>query len=387
VLAKTDNRRPRLPGLDIRPGSVREARSAAGLSLAAIAGQDLSRTAIHLIETGRSRPSLRTLQLIAERTGKPLSFFGVGAPKTEQSQRDPRIGDLEALYLGERFDAARKLAEAILADAHGEQDRAQAAFELGRIEFRLNHGDAALTSLRAALSGFTASGDAWMVVETKLWLAKTLFVLESPEALALAQEALHECRQLQPVPIATEVKLLENIAAIQVARHEWQDAIHSYETAIEAAGSLRDLSDLRQMYDNLSIAYQEIGNFDRAAECSRKALALWEVDRDRLALARLENNYGMVLLKQGRLGSAQEHLTKALQLCDELHVEYGRAHVLLSLGELAMSRHADDEAAAHFSEALGIAAGLGERVSEGRVATGADVQGLSHHPSGDTLSS
>lgn len=68
-------RRGRPPGVDIRPGSVREARTEAVLSLAKVAGGELSAMAIHHIEAGRCRQSIATLELVAARTGQPRSFF------------------------------------------------------------------------------------------------------------------------------------------------------------------------------------------------------------------------------------------------------------------------------------------------------------------------
>lgn len=68
-------RKGRRRGVDVIPGSVRAARAEAGLSLADIAGRSVTRTAIWYIEQGRVRPSLETLGLIAERTGKPVEFF------------------------------------------------------------------------------------------------------------------------------------------------------------------------------------------------------------------------------------------------------------------------------------------------------------------------
>ena len=47
----------------------------AGLSLAQVAGDEVSRTFIHFVEQGRSRPSQSVLSLIARRTGKPVSYF------------------------------------------------------------------------------------------------------------------------------------------------------------------------------------------------------------------------------------------------------------------------------------------------------------------------
>jgi transcriptional regulator with XRE-family HTH domain len=67
--------RGRRKGVAIREGSVAQARSEAGLSLAEVAGGRVSRTAIHLIERGLARPSMETLKLIARQTSKPLSFF------------------------------------------------------------------------------------------------------------------------------------------------------------------------------------------------------------------------------------------------------------------------------------------------------------------------
>src|SRR5437660_11547062 len=94
--------RPPLPGrvaaragVEIRSGSVKEARSAKGLTLAQLGGSELTRAAVHRIETGRSRPSIRSLSLIAERTDRPLSFFLAGSSR-EQSTPEVELGRLAA---------------------------------------------------------------------------------------------------------------------------------------------------------------------------------------------------------------------------------------------------------------------------------------------------
>jgi len=68
-------RRVRAKGIDVDPARVREARLEAGLSLAGLAGDDISRTMVHFIEHGKSRPSRRVLEMIATRTGKPVGYF------------------------------------------------------------------------------------------------------------------------------------------------------------------------------------------------------------------------------------------------------------------------------------------------------------------------
>src|SRR5437588_6860591 len=62
-------------GIDVIPERVRAARQEAGLSLAQLADGVVTPVAIHLVETGKSRPSAGTLMHIANRTGKHLGYF------------------------------------------------------------------------------------------------------------------------------------------------------------------------------------------------------------------------------------------------------------------------------------------------------------------------
>src|SRR6266568_4101968 len=66
------------PGISIVPGRVRQARVDSGLSLADLAGAEVSRAFIHQLEQGLARPSLQVLELIAQRTGRSIAFFTSG---------------------------------------------------------------------------------------------------------------------------------------------------------------------------------------------------------------------------------------------------------------------------------------------------------------------
>jgi len=77
----------------VDPERVRQARVDAGLSLAQLAGDDVSRTFLHFVEHGRSRPSRHVLALIARRTGKPMSYFISQPPRDTQPTTD-LTGDL-----------------------------------------------------------------------------------------------------------------------------------------------------------------------------------------------------------------------------------------------------------------------------------------------------
>ncbi len=90
----------RRKGIPIRPGSVARARSDSGLTLAQVAGNVVSRTAIHLIEKGRVLPSIETLMLIARQTNRPLSFF-VEDPESPTPLRKRKRIQTATLYLSQ----------------------------------------------------------------------------------------------------------------------------------------------------------------------------------------------------------------------------------------------------------------------------------------------
>ena len=68
-------RRTRGVGIPVNPERIREARLAAGLTLAELGGGEVSRTFIHQLEKGVSRPSADVLELISRKTGKPVRYF------------------------------------------------------------------------------------------------------------------------------------------------------------------------------------------------------------------------------------------------------------------------------------------------------------------------
>ena len=354
--------------MDVRPGSVRQARLEAGLTLEQVAQGEVSRAAIHLVETGKARPSMRTLEHIAQRTGKPIAFFledGGGAPRrrVRGSATDPGLDHLEQLAVGGEWRALRDTAYGMLLPARGANEEALVRYYLGLAQVELKDAEGALDNFRRARTLFQEVGDRWMVVECMDGEAGGLYMLERREALELAEAALRECRKLNPVPLSTEVRILGHIGAIQLTHHQWAKAVAFYEEAVRAAGALRDLSRLARMYNDLSVAYQEMGNLTRAASYSHKALALYGMQQDHKSMALTENNLGLVLMKQGDLEAAERHISGSLAIFDQLQVERGKSHVLLSMGELYLHREAFAQAKDYITQALELAQRLGESMT------------------------
>jgi tetratricopeptide (TPR) repeat protein len=328
----------RLPGVEVRPGSIKQARQDAGLSLSQVAANDISRTAIHLAETGKTRPTMPTIELIASRTGKPVDFFleSEGNDLGRRTQATPVIERLRALAATERFEEIRSLVEAADLQAVGRIDRALVLFYLAQAQVRLGDPRAALEQARQIMPTFSEAGDHRMVVECVDLESAALCELEDASALDTAERGLAMCRSLEPPDRRLEARLLGRLGAIHVARHEWPQAIESYQQAIDAADELKDLSRLGKMHSDLSIAYERLGDLPRAHDHSRRAVVIHELLQDRLSVARAENNLGLVLMKEGDMEGAREHLNRSLRICEEAGIEVGATHVLLSLAELEL---------------------------------------------------
>src|ERR1700737_1470553 len=117
--------RRRLPGVTIKPGSVKQARQEAGLSLAQVGKGRVTAPAIYLIETGRTRPSLPTLEHIAARTGKPVEFF-LADPGGTTDETQAALADLQSMVADGRYNEAIELGRSLL-------NLGTSAYRLGRI--------------------------------------------------------------------------------------------------------------------------------------------------------------------------------------------------------------------------------------------------------------
>jgi tetratricopeptide (TPR) repeat protein/DNA-binding XRE family transcriptional regulator len=356
--------RGRRKGIPVREGSVRQARKEAHLSLAQVAGQMVSRTAIHLIETGRSRPSLETLEQIARQTHKPVEFFLLspdGAPELTKRRRD--LGELDRLTLMRDFQGVIDMGLTVLDKERGDEDTALVRFYLGQAYCRLVRPTDALKHLPMAREAFERVGDEWMAVDALDWEASARGLMEDPRAILLAGEALERCRRLNPKPPQTEARILGHIANMHVVAHAWAQAVGYYEAAVEAAGAMKDLLQLAKMHHGLGTAYQRMQQPTKARQQFDRALALYSIESDLSAVYRLENDLGDLLLHQGQLDAAEQHLRSALAGSTAIQMDRrGRGYILANLGEVSLRRGDLDQARQQLVEALDAGTVIGEQV-------------------------
>src|ERR1700704_4458502 len=157
----TSGRRGRRKGVEIKAGTARQARLEAGLSLGQVAGTEISRTAIYFVETGKAKPSMETLKLIASRTGRPLDFF-LSRPSTMEARSSAGTLEIERLIVTGEHTEALGLAEAHLGVERDPEIAARIKFLMATAHLRLAQPVPARRLASSARAYFELAGDLLM---------------------------------------------------------------------------------------------------------------------------------------------------------------------------------------------------------------------------------
>ena len=355
----TSGRRGRRRGVEIKPGTVKQARAEAGLSLAQVAGTELSRTAIYFVETGKAKPSMETLQLIASRTGRPLDYF-LSKQTTRETRSTAGTEEIERLIVTGDAAGALTKAEQVLEAEQDADVAARVKFLMSTAHLRLAQPVPARRLASSARAYFELAGDLLMAAECLGSEAQAAHLVHDPGAQALAEGALATVRALNPPAPVTEARLLAILGSVHIGNRNWQSAIDAFELAIAAGDVVQDLRRLALDFSNLSVAHLELGRFNEAARYAHRAIAIHETLSDRVSLARSENDLGMLLLRQGNAAEAQGHIERALKLFEEAGVEAQRANLLMSMCELHWLRNDLDAAETWARQALEMATTVDE---------------------------
>ena len=253
-------------------------------------------------------------------------------PRSQQNLE--LLAKLESLGNAGSFADVIELGESISARSGSAYFRGKVQLRLAQAYLHRGKPHLAKAPLAKAKRQFAAIGDAEMIVECMALEASVACTEQRPDALDLASEALRACRSLRPVPNALELAILSSVASSQVLVGQKADAIRTFEEAIARADPVVDMRRLAKLLGNAGIAYRELGELQKAINCSTRAVALFETLRDDASLAREENNLGCYLISCGALSGARSHLERSAHLFELTNLQVGRGLMLLSLCEL-----------------------------------------------------
>lgn len=334
---------------------------------------------MHLIETGKVRPSARSLQIIARRLGVSAQSFQLTTPGDPRAEEG--VAELERLCEWQRYSEVVDLAPELLARDLSIQEQGVTRLTMGRALMHLGRLDQALYQLRRSRRAFEAENDAWSAAEARDWEAATLYLKEDPRAVTTAEDALRRYRLVETRRPEVEARMLEHLATFLLRESDFVQAHERYDEALRVAGPVLNMLRLGHIYLGLSRCQLSLGDLKRAIELASRAVALYAVENDlrpvpaRTDLPRAENDLGMLLIRNGQLDRAEELFQAALQHLEESGAERLRSYFLLSVAELRQAQHRSAEALELVGEAIDVAVRLDEQIA---VATAYEQLGQLH---------
>jgi tetratricopeptide (TPR) repeat protein len=325
---------PDLPAGPTLGERVRGLRTARGLTQAELAGDRFTKEYVSQIERGKTRPTVQTLDWLAERLQVDRHFLETGASAAELSRVEGVIAQAEAaiesnayedavgllsglalpspelrvrallaeswarMYLGEVREALELVEEAreiVATPRFGDVDRAEVLYRLGCCRYKLS-------SVSTALALYT-------------------------EALKLADDSGLPCDRLR-------AHVLEWRSRCYRRQRDYEAAREDIELALELAQGLGDAATVAHVYFQASLVADRQGQYVRARSYAERAKAIYEEISDRQSVGRLLNNLGGLTFLLGKPQAAKKYLKSAFAQALEVGSTGDAAQAIASLAQV-----------------------------------------------------
>lgn len=330
---------------------IRAARQRKGFTLAQTGGEELSRSFLSLVESGRSRISLRALAIVADRLDIPIGHF----LEDEDSRRAAELA-LDYAEIELEKGNAKQCIRTLDQNKSALQREARAAWLRGRALIKLSDFEPAAAALHAALELARSDSDSTLTAEILHSLAGSLYASHKyEEALACAREGLQLALQDPRYP-ALQARLYTGIGHILYVQNQLEDAITHYDRARELYGSLYDLGNVGAVFSGMSIARRKQGNLAGALQYSGQSVAAFRLKRDWRQVARELNNMATRHRDLGNLESAEETATESIERAEGLGAEDIEALARSTLASIYLRQGRLEEAEAEARRAEELAA-------------------------------
>ncbi len=286
---------------------IRAARRERGLSQSTLAGEELTKGFISQVESGLVRPSLRSLQILANRLGKPLDYF-LGDETLASSKRVTfhRLGAQAAAERGD-WDVVRSESASVLERSPEPRERARILSLLAGADLAAGNAEAAFAHIAEALTIVDPATDAAEVAGL-LYRRGTAYA--ELGQLGAATEAFESARtvieQNEVIDARLRSRVLVALGTMYRRLNRTAKAMATYEAALSLATRSSEVRLAARSYMGVAAALYDSAEYGGAIANYERALSLWErlADTD-FELNALQSLAG-VHFENGSYGQARE---------------------------------------------------------------------------------
>ncbi len=277
---------------------IKNARVAAGMTQAQVAGDDVTTAYISRIEDGQRRPEAQLLERMAGRMKSSLEELLFGVTRDEALEFQVALDQAELELVSGNPGAALAGADALAVSAGA---KCTPEFHRSLRELRafaleaLGDLDGAIVVLEELTTEPTADAR-WL----KLLIALSRCYRDAGDfsrAISVGEQVSETIDRLEIAGLTEAIQLSITVAAAYLLRGEPGHAMRICKKAIADAEKYDSPVARASAYWNASVIESRAGSLDNALELGRKAIAIFEASDDARNLARLRGEYASILLK------------------------------------------------------------------------------------------
>ena len=343
---------------------IRKARQELGISLSALAGKDFSRSFLNQIELGTARPSVRNLQIIAERLNRPLEYF---LQDHELSATAIELALTEAetcLRRGDGPGAQHLIARLVERQNLSHEIRVRVDLIQAEAFIRQGAADESIPILQRAIAVGEARRWYQLLVELYDRMGSSHYLLRRPvEAARWFEKALATYESGGVSDPLLKSRVLGHRANVLYVSGHPHEAIAAYKAAIGTAEGLVDMQGLAGMYEGLAMSFHKAGQPDRALTYAQRSLRLYETLQDIRMSAQLRNNMANILLEHGDAAEAEALFVAGAEQLRGVGDTELLPHLIAGAAEAALERGDPGAAASRLTVALKAAASSNDRIA------------------------
>src|ERR671937_2541392 len=328
---------------------IRSLRTAKGLTQAQLADPLYTKAYISMLESGRTRASMKALEHIAGVLGvSPADLLG-GAP----APAAPQYVLLEARRLVEQG-----LGREAIPLLDGLEEGLTAQDQLVRLRY-----------LAAAYNTVGQPKQAFPLIERAQRMAELLGDIDEQvrvkgvlagaysrtyayeDAVRLFKECVQACEDCTINDPAFHFRRLVDLAIMQGNLRQTKQALPTYERALELSEQFSDRPTLAHLYAGMAKAYHDSGDVEAAIVYNQKSVQIYEelglIDQVACAL----DNVAALYVEYGNITRARESLVRAEKLAEDAKRETTLASIKASQAEV-MAKTDDEKAIEEAQAAL-----------------------------------
>ena len=312
---------------------LRSLRRARKLRQQDLAGGEYSAAYISMLESGRTRASMKALDHISKRLGVSVAELLGGAPRPNGAEARLEVG-MTLLAAEEPDQALEVLAELREEDLTPRQYVAKLRLQ-GRAHIQQRDPKSARPVLERALKLAQQLADAGEIAHIRNQIGLCCYYnfayQEAIQHHLACLEAIHRGDVRDAV---LEFRVLSNLGNEHAAVGEHAAAIGYYERALAIASDVVDQERLAGVHAGLAFAYTKQEDYEAAITHARTSFNLYEQIGAKRTLPEIMNSLAYLYGKVGNRARADDLLAQAIERARTNGNKFLIPHALLSRAEL-----------------------------------------------------